>query len=107
MSNEKQEIMVKYEIDGQEIKLTPSIVQEYIVGKDAKITMQEFKLFTELCKCRKLNVFIGVEPISRSDQSQAANLEEIIEVWANTGRIYSFTDMPYQTQIILGQLVSF
>ena len=46
MSNEKQEIMVKYEIDGQEIKLTPSIVQEYIVGTDAKITMQEFKFFT-------------------------------------------------------------
>ena len=30
MNNEqkKQEIVVKYEIDGQEIKLTPSIVQE-------------------------------------------------------------------------------
>lgn len=58
MSNEKQEIMVKYDIDGQEIKLTPSIVQEYIVGTEAQITMQEFKLFTELCKVRKLNPFL-------------------------------------------------
>lgn len=58
MSNEKQEIMVKYEIDGQEIKLTPSIVQEYIVGTEVQITMQEFKLFTELCKVRKLNPFL-------------------------------------------------
>ena len=58
MSNEAQknnELMVKFDIDGNEIKLTPSIVQEYIVGTDAKITNQEFKLFTELCKVRKLS----------------------------------------------------
>ena len=54
---QKQELTVKFEIDGQEIKLTPRIVQEYIVGTDAKITNQEFKLFTELCKVRKLNPF--------------------------------------------------
>lgn len=59
MSNEKkQELMVKFDIDGNEIKLTPSIVQEYIVGTDAPITNQEFKLFTELCKVRKLNPFL-------------------------------------------------
>lgn len=60
MNNEtqKQELMVKFDIDGNEIKLTPSIVQEYIVGTDAKITNQEFKLFTELCKVRKLNPFL-------------------------------------------------
>ena len=50
MSNEKKEIEVRYEVDGIEIKLTPSIVQNYIVGSDSKITMQEFKFFTELCK---------------------------------------------------------
>ena len=53
MSNEIQkannELMVKFDIDGNEIKLTPSIVQEYIVGTDAKI---------ELCKVRKLNPFL-------------------------------------------------
>lgn len=55
----REELAVKYNIDGNEIKLTPSIVKEYIVG-DAKanITMQEFKLFTELCKVRKLNPFL-------------------------------------------------
>lgn len=62
MSNEnqdkKQELVVKFDIDGNEIKLTPSIVQEYIVGTDAQITKQEFKLFTELCKVRKLNPFL-------------------------------------------------
>lgn len=59
MSNEeKKELAVVYEVDGNEIKLTPSIVQNYIVGTDAQITMPEFKFFTELCKARKLNPFL-------------------------------------------------
>lgn len=58
MSEQKQEITVKYEVDGNEIKLTPSIVQKYIVGTDAQITLPEFKFFTELCKARKLNPFL-------------------------------------------------
>ena len=58
MSEEKKEIVVKYEVDGNEIKLSPSIVQKYIVGSDSKITMPEFKFFTELCKARKLNPFL-------------------------------------------------
>lgn len=53
------EVMVKYNIGDEEIKLTPNIVKEYIVGnKDANITMQEFKMFTSLCKARKLNPFL-------------------------------------------------
>lgn len=62
MSNEvqksNQELVVKFEVEGQEIKLTPKIVQEYIVGSEVPITNQEFKLFTELCKVRKLNPFL-------------------------------------------------
>lgn len=60
MNNEdKKEIVVKYEIDGNEIKLTPSIVQKYIVGDNATLTPIEFKFFTELCKVRKLNPFLN------------------------------------------------
>ncbi len=61
MSNtvqEKKEIAVVYEAEGEQIKLTPKIVQEYIVGTDAQITMPEFKMFTSLCKARKLNPFL-------------------------------------------------
>ena len=58
MSNENQDktqdLVVKFEVEGQEIKLSKKIVQEYIVGSDVPITNQEFKLFTELCKVRKL-----------------------------------------------------
>lgn len=52
------ELMVKYKIGDDEIKLTPQIVQEYLVGSEAKITLPEFKMFTELCKVRKLNPFL-------------------------------------------------
>lgn len=57
MSNNK-EIAVTYEVNGEQIRLTPKIVQEYIVGTNAQITMPEFKFFTELCKARKLNPFL-------------------------------------------------
>lgn len=56
MSNE---LCVRYEVDGQEIKLTQKSVQEYIVGSgNGQITLPEFKFFTELCKARKLNPFL-------------------------------------------------
>lgn len=56
--SDKKEITVIYNVDGNEIKLTPSIVQDYIVGTDAKITLPEFKFFSELCKARGLNPFL-------------------------------------------------
>lgn len=55
---EAKELAVVYDIDGNEIKLTYSIVQQYIVGSDSKISMAEFKFFTELCKVQKLNPFM-------------------------------------------------
>lgn len=60
MSNtaENKELAVIFEVEGNEVKLTPSIVQNYIVGTEAQITMPEFKFFTELCKARKLNPFL-------------------------------------------------
>lgn len=81
MSNEittpveqKQDLTVKFEIDGQEIKLTPKIVQEYIVGTEAKITNQEFKLFTELCKVRKLNPFLREAYLIKYSDKQPAQI---------------------------------
>ena len=55
---QKAELAVIYEVNGEQIKLTPSIVQQYIVGDSGTITLPEFKFFTELCKARKLNPFL-------------------------------------------------
>lgn len=57
-TTEKKELAVVYEVEGETIKLTPSIVQNYIVGTDAQITLPEFKFFTSLCKARGLNPFL-------------------------------------------------
>lgn len=55
----KKEIEVVFEADGEQVKLTPTIVQNYIVGEqNGKITMPEFKMFTALCKARALNPFL-------------------------------------------------
>lgn len=50
MTKTQENAAVIYEIDGNEIKLTPNIVKEYIVGdKDANITMKILdKLHEEL-----------------------------------------------------------
>lgn len=55
---ETKELMVQFEVNGEIVKLSPKIVQDYIIGTDAKITMPEFKFFTELCKARGLNPFL-------------------------------------------------
>lgn len=69
------ELAVVYEIDGNEVKLTPKIVQEYIVGNnDVEITLQEFKLFTELCKVRKLNPFLQEAYLIKYSNSVPAQL---------------------------------
>ena len=73
-NNTKNEIMVKYDVDGQEIKLTPQIVQQYIVGTTAQITMPEFKMFTELCKVRKLNPFLKEAYLIKYKSGQAASI---------------------------------
>ena len=49
-------IVVQYKIGDSEIKLTPKIVVDYLTNGQ-QISMQEFKMFSELCKVRKLNPF--------------------------------------------------
>lgn len=73
MSNEK-ELAVVYKVDDQEVKLTPKIVQDYLVGTTAQITMPEFKLFTELCKVRKLNPFLREAYLIKYSNNQPASI---------------------------------
>lgn len=51
--------IIEYEVDGSVVKLSPSIVKNYIVGDPkVEVTDQEYKFFVELCKVRKLNPFL-------------------------------------------------
>lgn len=71
---QRNELAVVYEIDGQQIKLTPKIVQDYLVGTTAQITLPEFKLFTELCKVRKLNPFLREAYLIKYSNNQPASI---------------------------------
>ena len=51
------EIAVVYTVGEEKIRLTPSIVKEYLAN-GADITLPEFKMFTSLCKARGLNPFL-------------------------------------------------
>ena len=52
-----KDVVVKFNVGDDEVKLSPKIVQEYLT-KGVPVTMPEFKMFTELCKARKLNPFL-------------------------------------------------
>lgn len=54
MSNE---LVFKYEADGQPMELTYDVVKQFIAS-DANITIPEFRMFGELCKARGLNPFL-------------------------------------------------
>lgn len=70
----EEKVMVEYEVDGSKVKLTPSIVQNYIVGSDTKITDQEYKFFVEICKVRKLNPFTKEVYMIKFDANKPAQI---------------------------------
>lgn len=76
MSELKQEnaLAVQYEVDGERINLTPSVVQNYIVGSNANITQQEFYLFAQLCKARKLNPFLKEAYLIKYSDNRSAQI---------------------------------
>lgn len=53
-----QNQIVKYEVNGQEIKLSPDIIRNYLVSGDGRVTDQEVMMFLSLCKYQKLNPFL-------------------------------------------------
>lgn len=69
-----KELTVSYRVGECDVKLSPSIVQNYVVGSNsAKITMQEFKFFTEICRARGLNPFLReVYCVKYSEKEPAA-----------------------------------
>ena len=53
-----QNQIVKYEVNGQEIQLSPDIIRKYLVSGDGRVTDQEVMMFLSLCKYQKLNPFL-------------------------------------------------
>lgn len=58
IAEKDEKLAVVYQAGKEEIRLTPNIVQQFIVGSESQITLQEYKYFTSLCKARGLNPFL-------------------------------------------------
>ena len=55
----KNNIVIKYDTDHGEVKLSPSIIKKYLVsGKSELVTEQEIVMFLQLCKFQRLNPFL-------------------------------------------------
>lgn len=50
--------VVTYEANGEQIKLSPSMIKKYLVSGNGRITDQEAVMFMTLCKYQGLNPFI-------------------------------------------------
>lgn len=72
--SESKEIMVTFDVDGEQVKLSQKICQDYIVSGNGKLTMPEFKFFTTLCKKMRLNPFAKDCYIMKYGDSQPATI---------------------------------
>lgn len=70
--NKKHEIV--YDAGGQEVKLSPSIVSQFITKGDANITFQEAVNFMNLCKYSGLNPFLNEAYLIKYSDSKPADM---------------------------------
>lgn len=54
-----QEHSVTFQANGEDVKLAPSTVRNYLVSGDGKVTDQEVVMFINLCKYQHLNPFLN------------------------------------------------
>ena len=56
--NDQNKLTIKYDSNGEEVKLSPSIVKNYLVSGDGNVSNQEIVMFINLCKAQHLNPFL-------------------------------------------------
>lgn len=55
---QEERMTVKYDVNGQEIKLSPTIIKKYLVNGGGNVSDDEVMMFLMLCKHQKLNPFL-------------------------------------------------
>lgn len=58
MTNAKEVATINYEVNNEEVKLSPAMVRKYLVNGNGKVTDQEVVMFMQLCRYQKLNPFL-------------------------------------------------
>lgn len=55
---EQERGVTEYEVGGQMVKLSPTLIKKYLVNGTGDVTDQEVMMFLSLCKFQKLNPFL-------------------------------------------------
>lgn len=50
---------IEYEVNGENVKLSPEIIRNYLVSGNAAVTDQEVVMFLNLCRFQRLNPFLN------------------------------------------------
>ena len=57
--DKKSSQLVKFEVNGSTVELSPQIVRDYLVSGDKeRVTMQELVMFINMCKFNGLNPWL-------------------------------------------------
>lgn len=57
-SKREDKMEVTYDVNGEIVKISPTIVQKYLTSGDGQITAQEVVMFINMCKYQHLNPFL-------------------------------------------------
>jgi phage recombination protein Bet len=72
---ETKNAICTYDVNGEQVKLSPAIVRDYLVSGDPQsVTMQEVVMFINLCKFQKLNPFLKEAYLVKYGKSSPATL---------------------------------
>lgn len=74
MSEENKKHEIVYDAGGQEVKLSPSIVSQFITKGNANITFQEAINFMNLCKYSGLNPFLNEAYLIKYSDDKPADM---------------------------------
>lgn len=59
MSNDLMERATEFEVNGEQVKLSGTMVKQYLVRGNGKVSDQELVMFINLCRYQKLNPFLN------------------------------------------------
>uniref|UniRef100_UPI0024A7C8FA recombinase RecT n=1 Tax=Secundilactobacillus kimchicus TaxID=528209 RepID=UPI0024A7C8FA len=71
MSEEKN-TLVEYDVNGEQVKLSPGIVKQYLVSGNGKVTDQEIVMFMQLARYQHLNPFLNEAYLVKFGNSPAS-----------------------------------
>lgn len=58
MANEVMDKEVSFDVNGENVRLTPNMIQQFLTSGNGEITTQETMMFLNLCKYQHLNPFL-------------------------------------------------